>query len=419
MGIAAGRTDGLSLDTMVELMALSGDPQLSVPVVHITGTNGKGTVAEMVTALLRAHGLSVGTYTSPHQERLNERIRRDGEPIPDAELAEVLSSLASLEPLLAARPSWFEVMTAAAFRWFAEAPVDVAVVEVGLLGRYDATNVVDAQVAVVTSIGGDHTDFAPGWERAVASEKAGIITASSTAVLGRIADELVEIVAAEGPTRLVRLGVDFDVEEDRLALGGHLIGLRGLYGSYPEVVLAAHGAHLVDAAAIAVAAVEAFFERALPADVVEEAFASLELPGRVEVAGRSPLVVLDGAHNPDALRALATTLDDEFAPAGSRLVVAGLVAGRDPDASIDAIAALRPDLVVCTSTDGDRGVPAQRLAAACDRSQLANEVVAEPATAVARALAIADESDAVVVTGSFRLLAPARGAIRATQASDI
>ena len=207
---------------MRELMALSGDPQLAVPVIHITGTNGKGAVAEMVSALVRAHGLVVGTYTSPHQERLNERICRDGEPIPDAELAEVLSSLAVIEPLLAERPSWFEVMTAAALRWFAEAPVDVAVVEVGLLGRYDATNVVDAQVAVVTSIGGDHTDFAPGWERAVAGEKAGIITPASTAVLGRVADDLVELFAAEGPARLVRHGVDFDVDEDRLALGGHL-----------------------------------------------------------------------------------------------------------------------------------------------------------------------------------------------------
>ena len=166
------------------------------------------------------------------------------------------------------------------------------------------------------------------------------------------------------------------------------------------------------------AAVEAFFERELPADVVEEAFASVELPGRIEVAGHAPLVVLDGAHNPDALRALGTTLDDEFAPAGSRLVVVGLVAGRDPDAAIEALGVLRPDLVICTSTEGDRGVAAQRLAAACDRAQLAHEVVAEPSSAVARALAIADEADAVVVTGSFRLLAPARAAIRSAAQAE-
>ena len=155
---------------MSALMALLGDPQHEVPVIHITGTNGKGTVAAMITQLLRAHGLSVGTYTSPHLEVLNERLARDGEAISDVDLAEVLSGIALVEPLLENRPSWFEVVTAAAFRWFAEAPVDVAVVEVGLLGRFDATNVAEARVAVVTSIGGDHTDFAPGWELAVASE---------------------------------------------------------------------------------------------------------------------------------------------------------------------------------------------------------------------------------------------------------
>ena len=245
-GIAAGRIDGLSLDGMRDLMALQGDPQDAVPVIHITGTNGKGTVAAMITSLLMAHGLSVGTYTSPHLERLNERIARDGEPIGDEDLAEVLSGIAAVEPLLEVQPSWFEVMTAAAFRWFAEAPVDVAVVEVGLLGRYDATNVADARVAVVTSIGGDPTDFAPGWELAIASEKAGIIGPESTAVLGRIPPELVAVFSAEGPAELVLSGVDVAVEDDQLALGGHMVDLRGRHATYTEVFVPLHGAHQLD-----------------------------------------------------------------------------------------------------------------------------------------------------------------------------
>ncbi len=221
-----------------------------------------------------------------------------------------------------------------------------------------------------------------------------------------------ELFAAEGPARLVRQGVDFDVDEDRLALGGHLIALRGLEGSYEDVFVPVHGSHLVDAAAVAVAAVEAFFERELPADVVEEAFAAVELPGRIEVAGHAPLVVLDGAHNPgcpprgrhDAGRRVSRWLGLGsswwgWSPAGIRM-------------PRSRPSAPRPDLVICTSTEGDRGVAAQRLAAACDRAQLAHEVVAEPSSAVARAMAIADEADAVVVTGSFRLLAPARAAIR-------
>lgn len=411
-GIAAGRIEGLSLGSMRELMTLLGDPQHDVPVIHITGTNGKGTVAAMVTSLLVAHGLSVGTYTSPHLERLNERISRDGRPIGDEDLAEVLSGIAAVEPLLEVQPSWFEVMTAAAFRWFAEAPVDVAVVEVGLLGRFDATNVADARVAVVTSVGGDHTDFAPGWEVAVASEKAGIIGADSTAVLGAVAPDLVPVFSAEGPADVVLLGTDVAVESDQLALGGHMVDVRGRHGVYTEVFVPLHGRHQLDNAAVALAAVEAFFDRALPDDVVREAFAGLDLPGRFEVVGHHPLVVLDGAHNPDALARVAATLEEEFAPVGSRLVVLGQLTGRDPDAAVAAIAGMRPDLVICTSLEGDRGVSAAVLAAACDRAGLTHESVVDPQAAVARALSVAAEEDAVVVTGSFRLLGPARRALR-------
>jgi dihydrofolate synthase/folylpolyglutamate synthase len=410
-GIAAGRIEGLSLASMRELMALLGDPQDAVPAIHITGTNGKGSVAAMITSLLRAHGLSVGTYTSPHLERLNERLSRDGVPIGDEDLAEVLSGVAAVEPLCQVQPSWFEVMTAAAFRWFAEAPVDVAVVEVGLLGRYDATNVVDARVAVITSIGGDHTDFAPGWEVAVASEKAGIIGSDSVAVLGRIDPALVAVFEAEGPAELVRLGVEVEVEADQVAVGGHLVDLQGRHATYSEVFLPLRGAHQVDNAMVAVAAVEAFFDRALPEDVVREGLAAASVPGRFEVVGHHPLVVLDGAHNPDALGGLAATLDAEFSPVGSRVVVLGQLAGRDPDAAAAAIAQLRPDLVLCTSLDGDRGVSAEVLAAACSRVGLAHESISDPQAAVARALSLVAEEDTVVVTGSFRLLAPARRAL--------
>jgi dihydrofolate synthase/folylpolyglutamate synthase len=410
-GIAAGRVEGLSLDTMRELMALLGDPQDAMPVIHITGTNGKGSVASMITALLMAHGLSVGTYTSPHLDRLNERLSRDGRPIGDEDLAEVLTGIAAVEPLLSVQPSWFEVMTAAAFRWFAEAPVDVAVVEVGLLGRFDATNVVDSRVAVVTSIGGDHTDFAPGWQVAVASEKAGIIGPDSTAVLGRIDSELVPVFSAEGPAELIRLGVEVEVEDDQLALGGHMLDLRGRHGTYAEMFVPLHGVHQMDNAAVAVAAVEAFFDRELSAELVREGLAAVQVPGRFEVVGHHPLVVLDGAHNPDALEQVARTLEDEFAPVGSRLVVLGQLAGRDPDAAVAAVAGMRPDLVICTSLEGERGVSATVLSAACGRAGLTHESVADPQAAVTRALAVAAEEDAVVVTGSFRLLAPARRAL--------
>jgi dihydrofolate synthase/folylpolyglutamate synthase len=414
LGVAAGQVDGLGLDGMQELVGLLADPQHDVPVIHITGTNGKGSVAAMVTALLQAHGLSVGTYTSPHLERINERISRDGEPIGDDDLAEVLDGLRAVEALASVRPTWFELVTAAAFRWFAEAPVDVAVIEVGLLGRFDATNVVDARVAVITGIGGDHTDFRPGWEQVVAGEKAGIITPGSTAVLGRMEHTLRAVFSAEGPERLWAEDVDFEVLVDRPAIGGRMVELSGALGRYDEVFLPLHGAHQAHNAAVAVAAVEAFFDRALQVDLVRDGLAMVRLQGRCEVVAHQPLVILDAAHNPDALRALAATVEDDFATAGSRLVVLGLLAGRDADAALAAVAELRPDLVVCTTADaGARGLPASELAAACDRAGLAHETVPDPVDAVGRAITRGQEDDLVVITGSFRLLAPARAAVRA------
>lgn len=420
VGIAAGAVEGLGLTTMRELVGLLGDPQLDVPTIHVTGTNGKGSVTALIGGLLQAHGLSVGSYTSPHLERINERLRWDGEPIDDQTLSEVLDGLRAIEPLMTVRPSWFELVTAAALRWFAEAPVDVAVVEVGLLGRYDATNVVDSRVAVVTGVGGDHTDFAPGWELAIAGEKAGIIGSDSAAVLGRMTPELRAVFAAEGPASLVAEDVDFEVLATESAVGGRLIDIGGLHARYDEIFLPLHGRVQAHNAAVAVAAVESFFDRALDPDLVRDGLAMVRLEGRVEVVSHQPLIILDGAHNPDALRALGRTLDDEFSTVGSRTVVFGLLAGRDPDAAADALRSLRPDLVLCTTADGgDRGLAAEVLEAACERAGLSTEAVASPVEAVKRAVGHAQEEDMVVVTGSFRLLAPARIAIAAASPGPV
>jgi dihydrofolate synthase/folylpolyglutamate synthase len=407
-GIAAGRVEGLSLESMAELMATLGDPQDAVPVLHLTGTNGKGSVAAMVTALVQASGLVVGTYTSPHIERVNERICRDGRPIPDVDLAEALSGVAAVEELLSTRPTWFELLTAAAFRWFADAPVEVAVVEVGLLGRFDATNVATADVAVVTSLGGDHTDFAPGWQEQVAQEKAGIITAGRPAVLGRVPAALLGVFDAERPDPLIVLGRDVEVEAVRLAVGGRVVDMAGPEGRHHDVHLPLHGAHQVDNAAVAITAVEALFGRRLEDEVVAEAFAGLRVPGRMEVVSHHPLVVLDAAHNPDAIEAVGAGVEEDFAVPGSRIVVLGMLGGRDPRRAVRALATARPDLVLCTTVGGDRGLPADGLAAACEAAGLQAEVVADPRAAVARALAVAAEEDLVLVCGSFRLLAAAR-----------
>jgi len=411
LGVAAGRIDGLSLDPVRELLHVLGDPQGAQPVIHITGTNGKGSVATMVTALLMAHGLTVGTATSPHVERLAERIRRNGRPIDDDELAEALDGVRRVEPLLTTRPTWFEIMVAASLRHFAEAPVDVAVVEVGLLGRYDATNVVDGAVSVVTSIGGDHTDFAPGWELAVASEKAGILRPDGTAVLGGVAPDLWPVFEAEGPERMWCAGRDFGVGAEHVAIGGRVVDLEGVLGEYPEVLLPLHGAHQAANAAVSVAAVEAFFDRALDPDAVREAFATVAVPGRCEVVRHQPLVVLDGAHNPDALRALAATVEEEFTVVGSRYLVLGALAGRDPQRLVDAAVDLRPDLVVCVPVgEGPRAGDPESLARAWRSTGVAVETAASVSGGIDRVRSIALDEDLVVVAGSFRLLAEARSA---------
>ncbi|MEO7461017.1 MAG: Mur ligase family protein, partial [Acidimicrobiales bacterium] len=312
----AGRVEGLKLDNMRELCGVVGDPQHDQPTVHVTGTNGKGSVARMVTALLSAHDLSVGTYTSPHLERINERISRNGEPIADDALATVLTDLARVETLLGHTPSYFELLTAAAFRWFSDEAVAAAVVEVGLLGRWDATNVVDGVVAALTNIGHDHTDGEGDWRHRIAEEKAGIVKPGSTFVLGERDPALEPIFQATPARDIWRRDDDFGCSASRLAVGGRLLDLRTPGGSYDDVFLALHGEHQGDNAAVALAAVEAFFDRPLDADLVAEAFAGVRNPGRFEVVGRDPLLVLDGAHNPDGARAAAATLDEGFAVAG-------------------------------------------------------------------------------------------------------
>ena len=409
-GVVAGKVEGLSLEPMRHLMVLLGDPQDQVPSIHITGTNGKGAVAAMVTALLSANGLSVGTYSSPHIASINERICRNGQPISDEDFAEVLTGIAAVEELLPDQLSWFELVTAAAFRWFAEVPVEVAVVEVGLLGRHDATNVIDAQVAVITAVQGDHTDFAPGWEYAVATEKAGIISPNSTAVLGVMDDELAAVFEAEGPVRALRGDIDFEIFDDRVALGGHLVGIRGPFGTYEDVFLPVHGAHQVANAALALAVVEAFFERALDPEIVREAFAGLEIRGRFEVVGHKPLSIIDGAHNNDAILAAAKTLDQEFTPAGRRVLVFGALEGRDLEHTVEALVQLRPDLVIATSLAPPRGIPSESIQTVLDRYGIACESVDDPFQAVQHAIRISDEEDLIMVIGSFRLIEPARRA---------
>ncbi|CAB4604734.1 unannotated protein [freshwater metagenome] len=407
----AGLIHGLSLDHMRSLVGVLGDPQESFRVIHVTGTNGKGSTARMITALLVEHGLSVGTYSSPHLQRINERICWNGETISDEQFASVVTEIARVAPLSGITPSFFELLTATALLWFAESAVDVAVIEVGLLGRYDATNVCEADVAVITNIGRDHTDGEGEWEQAIATEKAGIITGTSTLVTGVTDPTLKAIFDAEGPERMYAADVDYEVISDLYAVGGHLIDLRTPFGTYEDLLVPLHGAHQSDNAATAICAVEAFFDRLLDETVVQEAFRSVTMPGRFEVVSHSPLLILDGAHNPDGARAAALTLRDEFDVAGRRVLVVGMLGGRDVVEMLESLDVRNADLVIACTPNSPRAVAAADVAAVVRAMGVMVEQIDDVPTAVQRAIDVSTEDDVILVTGSLYVAGAARTAV--------
>lgn len=404
----AGRIEGLSLERMRRLVEVLGDPQTAYPVIHVTGTNGKGSTARMITGLLAEAGLSVGTYASPHLQRINERIARNGEPIDDDELAALFADLERLEPVVGAENSYFELVTAAALRWFADIAVDVAVVEVGLLGRYDATNVCDAAIAVITNIGFDHTDGQGDWRARIAEEKSGIVKPMSTLVLGETDPSLSSIFYGAGAREILERERDFDCESNELAIGGRLLALRTPSAHYEEVFLSLHGAHQGDNAAVALMAAEAFFAAPLADDIVSEALGSVTMPGRFEIVGREPLIVLDGAHSPEAAACVVSTLHDDFERGGRTVVVVGMLQPRDPVALLEALEVDDAAAVVACRPESARALLPEQIADAAEA--LGARVIVEPDVdkAIERARGLAEPIDTILITGSLYVVGEAR-----------
>ena len=365
-----------TLERMATLVSLLGDPQRACPVIHITGTNGKTSTARMIDALLRARGLRTGRFTSPHLASMRERICIDGEPL-DAErfvavYEEILPYVRLTEERHGVPLSFFEVLTGMAFAAFADAPVDVAIMEVGLGGTWDATNVADGAVAVVTPVAIDHTNYLGDTVESIAGEKAGIIKPSAIAVLAQqplaAAEVLLRRVAEVGATA-AREGIEFGVVEREIALGGQQLALRGLHGTYSEVFLPLFGGHQAGNAACALAAVEAFAGVAEPgpegyapldADLVRQAFAGLRSPGRLEVVRRSPTVIVDSAHNPAGMAASLEAVLEAFT--FSRLVgVLAVSADKDVAGILDEMEPVVSDLVV-TRNSSERSMDPEELA---------------------------------------------------------
>ncbi|GAA3438742.1 bifunctional tetrahydrofolate synthase/dihydrofolate synthase [Kutzneria kofuensis] len=416
-----------STERIAALADLLGEPQRAYPVVHITGTNGKTSTSRMIDALFTRIGLRTGRYTSPHLQLATERISLDGAPVSPQRYVDVYRDI---EPYIAmvdaksdVKMSKFEVLTGMAFAAFADAPVDVAVVEVGLGGRWDATNIADGKVAVITPIDIDHTDFLGTDILGIAAEKAGIIKEGAVAVLAEQRPEVAQVLlerCAEVGASVARQGMEFGVLTAETAVGGQLLKLQGLGGVYDEIFLPLFGAHQAANAAQALAAVEVFFGagagRKLDIDAVREAFATVTSPGRLERVRNAPSVFVDAAHNPHGARALAAALQEQFA---FRKLVGVVSVMEDKD--VDGIlAALEPVFteVVLTNNGSPRAMDADKLAGLAREVFGEDRIVVEPRLddAVEEAIRLAEEIDddspvsgsGVVVTGSVVTAGAAR-----------
>lgn len=407
----AGRIAGLSLEAMRRLTSAMGEPQQCYRAIHVTGTNGKGSTVRMTARLLQEMGLRVGAYTSPHLVSPTERISVDGEAIDAEAFAAAVGDVARFTDHLEMRPTWFETVTAAALQHFADVAVDAAVIEVGMLGRFDATNVVNGEVAVLTNVGMDHTDGRGDWRAAVAQEKAGIVKPRSVVVCGETDDRVRETFRSEPHAAMIERGRDFGASGERLALGGWQADLRTPFGVHEQMLVPLHGRYQIANASLAVAAAESFFDAALPDDVVSLGLSEARVPGRLEIAGRRPLVLLDGAHNPDGARAAVAALQEDFASVQRRFLVVGMQAGRDVSGVLSALEAERAELVVACTAPTTRGIPAAEIAAAAASLGAPCRHAHSVADALDLALGLAGADDVVVVAGSFTVVGAAKVAL--------
>nr|WP_206068761.1 folylpolyglutamate synthase/dihydrofolate synthase family protein [Nonomuraea sp. FMUSA5-5] len=415
-----------TLDRIAALLDLLGSPQRAYPVVHIAGTNGKTSTARLTEALLKERNLRVGRYTSPHLVSMRERITVDGEPLSEERFAQVYEEVipyVELADTQGRRIQFFELLTAMAFAAFADTPVDVAVIETGMGGSWDATNVADGTVSVITPISLDHTDRLGPDIPSIAGEKAGIIKAGATTILAQqelaAAEVLMRRVADVGAV-VAREGLEFGVLSREVAIGGQLLTLRGLKGVYDEVYLPLYGAHQASNAVCALAAVEALTGGDDPLDVelVRAAFAQASSPGRMEVVRRTPTVVIDAAHNPGGMQASLEGLHEAFDFAKVIGVVA-VMRDKDVEALLELLEPILEEIVV-TRNSSPRSLSAEELAALA--LPLFGEervhVVERLDDAIDRAIGIADaegefSGTGVLITGSVVTAGDARLLLKA------
>jgi dihydrofolate synthase/folylpolyglutamate synthase len=424
-----------SLGRISALVDLLGSPHRAYPVLQVAGTNGKTTTARMLDELLRGFGLRVGRFTSPHLQSVRERIVLDGEPVSPERFVETYDDIAPYVQMVDAAGehpmSFFEVMVGMAYATFAEAPVDVAVIEVGMGGTWDATTVADARVAVVTPVALDHAEYLGPDVGTIAGEKAGIIKPDAVAVLARQQPAALDALvrrAVEVEAVVAREGTEFGVLDRRVAVGGQQLRLQGLGGEYEEVFLPLFGAHQAQNAATALAAVEAFLGAGaatgtIDVETVRAAFAAVRSPGRLERVRTSPTVLVDAAHNPAGMAATVDAIRESFD--FTRLVgVVGVVHGKDVAGMLTALEEVCAELVV-TQNSSPRAMPADELGAlavdvfGADRVSVSSRLPEALTEAIELAEAGPDDAlggSGVLVTGSVITAGEARTLMGATKA---
>lgn len=358
-----------TLERIALLADLLGSPQLSYPTIHIAGTNGKTTTTRLIDSLCFELGLRTGRFTSPHLESFLERISINGEPISEAAMIATYEDVAPyfqlVDERMSHRLSFFEAITGLSFVAFAEHPVDVGIFECGMGGEWDSTNVINAKVSVVTPIGLDHTQYLGDTLTAIATTKSGIIKPGSFAVLARQELDPAQVLmrkCAEVEAIPIREGVEYQVSNRSLAVGGQLISIRGVYGDYEELFLPLHGEHQASNAATALAAVEVFAgEKKLDEELVRSAFAKASSPGRCEIVHRSPTVIIDAAHNPHGAKSLRKTIENEF-DFDSVIGIVAPMGDKDTDGILEEFEAIMTTVII-TKNSSHRAAPIDELAA--------------------------------------------------------
>ncbi|CAB4719099.1 unannotated protein [freshwater metagenome] len=412
-------------ERIAALVDILGSPQLTYPTIHVGGTNGKTSTSRMIDSLLFAHGLRTGRFTSPHLESYRERIAINGQPIDPKELIFAYNDIAAYLDLMDTKfenpISFFEAVTALGFVAFAEHPVDVAVIEVGMGGEWDATNVVDADISVLMPIGFDHMEYLGNSLHEIAATKAGIIKAGGFIVLAQqepeAAKELIR-KAAEVGADVVREGIEYSITSRAVAVGGQLITIKGLHDTYDDIFLPLHGKHQASNAASALAAVEAFFgDQPLDIEAVRAGFADVTSPGRCEVVHRDPTIILDAAHNPHGAAALADTVANEF-NFDEVVAVVGVFADKDAEGILQALEPI-VDHVIITQSASDRAMASGEL------EKIASKIFGKDRvfeinnfhTALDRAVAdatrpLSEDTIGIIVTGSVVTVGQARTYLR-------